>query len=93
MVVIARTRVSNAPLGEPFRVLTAEAAEKVRALLPHVLLCLRSALRQQEIQALFKILREKVERVITKKTKISDENPRYYDVNWTEDGLVMANYC
>lgn len=30
VVVVARTRVSNAPLGEPFRVLTKEAAEKVR---------------------------------------------------------------
>ncbi|CAM9255833.1 unnamed protein product [Hapterophycus canaliculatus] len=29
VVVVARTRVSNAPLGEPFRVLTMEAAEKV----------------------------------------------------------------
>ncbi|CAN0052680.1 unnamed protein product, partial [Ectocarpus sp. 12 AP-2014] len=29
VVIIARTRVSNAPLGEPFRVLTKEAAEKV----------------------------------------------------------------
>ncbi|CAN0309544.1 unnamed protein product [Pylaiella littoralis] len=29
VVVVARTRVSNAPLGEPFRVLTKEAAEKV----------------------------------------------------------------
>lgn len=29
MVVVARTRVANAPLGEPFRVLTKEAAEKV----------------------------------------------------------------
>ncbi|CAM9222679.1 unnamed protein product [Ectocarpus fasciculatus] len=29
VVVIARTRISNAPLGEPFRVLTKEAAEKV----------------------------------------------------------------
>lgn len=30
VVVIARTKVSDAPLGEPFRVLTGEAAEKVR---------------------------------------------------------------
>ncbi len=33
VVVVARTRVSNAPLGEPFRVLTKEAAEKVRLIL------------------------------------------------------------
>lgn len=31
VVVVARTRVFNAPLGEPFRVLTKKAAEKVRA--------------------------------------------------------------
>lgn len=30
VVVVARNRVSDAPLGEPFRVLTKESAEKVR---------------------------------------------------------------
>lgn len=30
VVVVARAGVSSAPLGEPFRVLTKEAAEKVR---------------------------------------------------------------
>lgn len=30
VVVVARTRASDAPLGEPFRVLTEESAEKVR---------------------------------------------------------------